>query len=316
MGLTDDNINFESLRAFVRSGYRVIDAESHEIGPDGENKVFLINTIGILENGHLVRAWGTQRDITEKKRAEEEIRKLNAELEERVAQRTSQLEIANKELESFSYSISHDLRAPLRAIIGFSNILRNDFSQNMEPPGKNFLDKIIAAAAEMHEKVDALLALSRLTRSALRYEPLDLSQMAETVIERLRSTESGRKVACIVAPALEVSADKALMQTLLENLLGNAWKYSSKNSEAQIEFGTCQEQDGQKVFFVRDNGAGFDMRYAEKLFGAFQRLHRNDEFQGHGIGLATVKKIVEHHGGRIWAEAEVGKGATFYFTIP
>jgi light-regulated signal transduction histidine kinase (bacteriophytochrome) len=157
---------------------------------------------------------------------------------------------------------------------------------------------------------------SRLTRSALRYEPLDLSQIAETIIERLHSAEPGRNVAWIIAPGLSVSADKALLQTLLENLLGNAWKYSSKTQSAQIEFGARQGQDGQVVYFVRDNGAGFDMRYAKKLFGAFQRLHRNDEFQGHGIGLATVKKIVEHHGGRIWAESEVGKGATFYFTVP
>ena len=186
----------------------------------------------------------------------------------------------------------------------------------MEPTGRDFLDKIRSATTEMDEKTDALLAFSRVTRSTLRYEPLDLSQMAETVIERLRSAEPERNVACMIAPGLSVSADKVLMQTLLENLLGNAWKYSSKTPNPKIEFGAHQEQDGQLVYFVRDNGAGFDMRYAEKLFGAFQRLHRSDEFQGHGIGLATVKKIIDHHGGRIWAEAEVDKGATFYFTLP
>jgi light-regulated signal transduction histidine kinase (bacteriophytochrome) len=240
--------------------------------------------------------------------------RLNADLEQRVEERTAQLEATNKELETFSYSVSHDLRAPLRAMMSFSDILRKDFASQLEPEGKNFLGRVVSAGKEMNEKIDALLAFSRLTRRELKRETLDLSQMAESVIEHLRSAEPDRPVTCIVAPGLIADGDKTLLHIVLENLIGNAWKYTSKNPQACIEFGSV-DQEGKIVYFVRDNGAGFDMLYADKLFGTFQRLHRDDEFSGHGIGLATVRRIIERHGGHVWAEAEVEKGATFYFTL-
>lgn len=316
MGIADDDASLESLYDFIRSGYRVIDTESREIGPDGRHRVFMINTIGVIVNGCLVRVWGAQRDVTEKKQAEEEVHELNIQLEERVAARTAQLAAANREMESFSYSISHDLRAPLRAIQGFGNILRSDFAETMGAEGRELLDKILAAAREMDEKIHALLAFSQVVRSAPHYVQVNLSQIAETVLARLHSLEPQRKVACLIEPGLYALADQALMQTLLENLLDNAWKYSSGNPAAEIEFGISKRwPDGKVVYKVRDNGIGFDMRHADRLFGAFQRLHGADEFPGHGIGLATVKKIVERHDGAIWAEAAPGKGATFYFTL-
>jgi len=315
MHLENDPANLASLHDFVRSGYRVKDAESHETDFQGRERFYLVNTIGIVENGLLIRAWGLQRDITEQKLAEEQIRNLNALLELRVVQRTAQLETANKDLDSFSYSVSHDLRAPLRGIHGFGEILLQDFGAQLEPQARSFVEKIVNSAREMNEMFDSLLELSRTGRGELRVSQVDLSEMAVSVLEGLQKNEPARSVAWQVTPGLFACADQTLIRNVLENLLGNAWKYTSKKTGARITFG-IEQAGGEMTYYVRDNGAGFDMQFAGNLFGTFQRLHRAEEFPGNGIGLATVRRIIQRHGGRIWADAAVGQGATFHFTLP
>ncbi len=242
-------------------------------------------------------------DITERKRAEEEIRKANL-----------QLEAANNELEAFSYSVSHDLRAPLRWIDGFSQILLEDHAGKLDDEGQRHLQQVREASQHMAQLIDDLLNLSRVTRAEMRKETVDLSRVAETVAEALQKTAPKREAEFVIEKGLTTEGDARLLRVVLDNLLGNAWKYTGKRPRARIEFGRMEE-NGRAAYFVRDNGAGFEMAYAHKLFGAFQRLHSVSEFPGTGIGLATVQRIVHRHGGRVWAEGAVDQGATFYFTL-
>ncbi|HWP59039.1 MAG TPA: response regulator [Candidatus Acidoferrales bacterium] len=244
-----------------------------------------------------------QREIQERKRAEEETRKLNA-----------QLTAANKELEAFSYSVSHDLRAPLRTIDGFSQALLEEYGAAMDEQARQHLGRVRAAARRMGELIEDLLRLARVSSAEMRHETVNLSGLAETVAAELRASAPERRVEFAIQPGLTAEGDRRLLRVALENLLGNAWKFTGKNAETKIEFGMT-ERRGKRAYFVRDNGAGFDMAYAERLFGAFQRLHNAAEFPGTGIGLATVQRIINRHGGELWAEAAVGKGATFYFTL-
>jgi signal transduction histidine kinase len=235
-------------------------------------------------------------------------------LEQRVADRTAQLEAANKELESFSYSVSHDLRTPLRSIDGFSQALLEDYGDKLDDQGRSDLRRVRAATQRMAQLIDDMLNLSRVTRGEMHREVVDLTALVRNVSQELAAAEPDRKVDLAIAESVRAEGDARLFRVLLENLLRNAWKFTAKHPTAKIEFG-IQTNNGKPVYFVRDDGAGFDMAYASKLFGAFQRLHAMTEFAGTGVGLATVQRIVHRHGGRIWAEAKVDQGATFYFTL-
>ncbi|MBV8637724.1 MAG: PAS domain-containing protein [Candidatus Eremiobacteraeota bacterium] len=252
------------------------------------------------------------RDVTPRKTEEERILHLNAELERRVAQRTQQLELANKELESFSYSVSHDLRAPLRAIDGFSQALAEDYAGALDDRARGYVDRVRRAAQRMADLIDALLRLAKVARAPISFDDVNLSALAQSVAQDCRDGEPERRVTVRIVEGLRAAGEPNLLQVLLQNLVGNAWKFTRHAAAASIEVG--RNADGE--FFVRDNGAGFDMAYGNKLFGAFQRLHPADEYEGTGIGLATVARIVHRHGGAIRAEGAVGAGATFYFTLP
>jgi light-regulated signal transduction histidine kinase (bacteriophytochrome) len=229
--------------------------------------------------------------------------------------RTLELELVNKELESFSYSVSHDLQAPLRSIDGFSQALFEDCFDKLDEQGKDHLQRIRKATQLMSELIDALLVLSRVTRVEIKRESVDLSGMAKAIAEELRRTQPERKADFLIAEGLTATGDLRLLRVVLENLIGNAWKFTSKQENARIELGLLKQSRGRPAYFVRDNGSGFNMDNAGKLFNAFQRLHSAGEFPGTGIGLATVKRIIHRHGGCVWAEGEVDKGATFYFTL-
>ncbi|HEX7767790.1 MAG TPA: PAS domain S-box protein, partial [Nitrospira sp.] len=273
-------------------------------GKDGNYRWFLSRAVPIRnEEGEVFRWFGTNTDVTEQRESEDALK-----------ENRERLEAVNKELEAFSYSVSHDLRAPLRSIDGFSQALLEDCAGRLNEQEKDHLSRIRAASQRMGQLIDDLLKLARLSRQDLCRRPVDVSELAQSEAADLRQAWPNRQVNLTVAPGLMADADPVLFRVVLGNLLGNAWKFTSKQARAAIEVG-AMSHDGTTAYFVRDNGVGFDMAYADKLFGAFQRLHAITEYPGTGIGLATVQRIVARHGGRVWAEGQAGQGATFYFTL-
>jgi signal transduction histidine kinase len=254
------------------------------------------------------------QDISLRKRAEDGLRQLNEELERMVAARTAELRNSIDELDAFSYSVAHDLRSPVRAIVAFSQILVEEHAAQLDSEGLHFLERVKVSGLRMSQLIDSLLSLAHFSRTGLNLERVELSLLAQDVMAQFRDFDSSRRIEFVCAPDLVVQADRGMMRIVLDNLLRNAVKFTSKHTSARIEFG-ARQIDGETTYFVADDGAGFDMAYVGQLFGAFQRLHRDDDFAGTGIGLTTVKRILARHGGRIWAEAGVEKGAVFYFTL-
>ncbi len=253
--------------------------------------------------------------LSDLREAEAEVRTLNAELEARVALRTAELERVNKNLQALTYSVAHDLRTPLRALSGFSAALVEDYGDRLDETGRGYAGSIMAASERMAALIDDLLVLSRVSRAGMNLQPVDLSAEAAAIAGELRSRDPGRQVRFIVEDGIRVTADRSLIRTVVQNLLENAWKFTAHRDGAVIEFATAAAEDGGVCYCVRDTGAGFDPAYAAKLFEPFERLHDAAEFPGAGIGLASVARIIERHGGRTWAQGAVGQGATFYFTL-
>ncbi|CAG1009420.1 Phytochrome-like protein cph1 [Anaerolineales bacterium] len=322
--LTEERILLEELAEYpfdeaverVRSGLNPVWKCEHRIrARDGSIHWVFEAAVELRDqNGVSHGSIGLFQDITARKQAEEKILNLNAELEQRVRERTAQLETTNKELEAFSYSVSHDLRAPLRGIDGWSQALLEDYSDQLDEQGRQYIERVRSETQRMGRLIDDMLRLSRLTRAEMSRQEVDLSDLARTIAEQLKQNAPHRQMEFRIESGLTAEGDANLLEAVLSNLLGNAFKFTGKRADALIEFGQI-ELEGRRVFFVRDNGAGFDMAYAQKLFGAFQRMHKSSEFPGTGVGLAIVQRIVHRHGGRLWAEAEPGRGAVFYFTL-
>ena len=297
--------SFEKEQEIIHSGTLLVDDEEWVLWPDGQ-ATWVSTTKAPLRDpqGKIIGTFGISRDITDRKQAEIALQKAKLELE-----------AANRELEAFSYSVSHDLRAPLRSIDGFSQALLEDYREILPPEGRNFLERIRRSVQRMADLIDDLLNLSRVIRAPLKSVTVDLSKLAERVAAELKRNNPERDVRFIIAQNLTATGDPHLLQIVLENFINNAWKFTSKRELAEIEIGTKSE-NGESIYFIHDNGAGFDMTYVNKLFGAFQRLHAMTEFPGTGIGLATIQRIIHRHGGRVWAEGAVDQGATFFFTLP
>jgi light-regulated signal transduction histidine kinase (bacteriophytochrome) len=300
--------------SFCPHSLSLIDGKEHvaEVHEDRLGGDFLVTTTPLLdEEGKMLGTVHVSRDITERKRDEEKIRKLNDKLKNSI----TQLAAANRELEAFSSSVSHDLRAPLRSIAGFSQVLQEDYAERLDEEGRDALQRIVAGTHRMGRLIDDLLDLSRVTRTEMRRERVNLSGMAQRIAASLAQSQPERQVQWLIAADVFVDGDEHLLLVLLDNLLRNAFKFTAKQPAATIEFGAMEQPDGEKVYFVKDNGAGFDMSYAGKLFSPFQRLHTTSEFPGTGIGLATVKRIINRHGGRVWIEGEPGKGTVVFFAL-
>ena|SRR5690242_3216915 len=321
VGLTDhdlfpkevaDEFRANDLRA-AASG-KPVHVEEFAPNDDGPRWYITVKFPLLDSAGQAYAVAGISTDITARRQAEEQVRKLNAELEQRVRERTAELETTARELDAFAYSVSHDLRAPLRSIHGFSRFLEEDYSDRLDDAGREYVARIKSSVAKMGQLIDDLLRLSRATRTELNREPVDISALATEIIEEIRGAEPDRQVEVDIASGLVTTGDSHLLRLALDNLLSNAWKFTGKCEHAAISVGS-ERQASEQVFFVRDNGAGFNKRYEHKLFDPLQRLHTADEFEGNGIGLAIVHRILSRHGGRIWAESELGKGATFFFTV-
>ncbi|MEW6521738.1 MAG: GAF domain-containing protein [Thermodesulfobacteriota bacterium] len=300
--------------AFCPHSQSLVDGKAHsvEVHEERLGGDFLVTTTPLLdENGEMLGTVHVARDISESKRNEEKIRKLNVNLKNTI----TQLAAANRELEAFSYSVSHDLRAPLRSISGFSQVLQEDYGDGLDEEGLDALGRIIAATRHMGRLIDDLLDLSRVSRTEMRQERVNLSSLARGIAASLVDRNPGRHVDWLIAADVIAEGDEYLLTVALDNLLRNSFKFTAKQPAAKIEFGVTEQADGEKVYFVKDNGAGFDMTYAGKLFRPFQRLHTVSEFPGTGVGLATVKRIINRHGGNVWIEGEPGKGAVVFFTL-
>jgi PAS domain S-box-containing protein len=303
------------ILARLARGDAVQHYETVRVRKDGRRVDVSVTVSPILDHaGKIIGASKIARDISERKRAETEILQLNTELEARVARRTAELEAANKELEAFSYSVSHDLRAPLRAINGFAGIVLEDFSSQLPEEARGYLERVRSGGQRMGELIDDLLSFARLSRQPLNRQCVDTVQLVQEVLAELNPRGHSRQIETRFGDLPLCQADRALLKQVWTNLLSNALKYTRGRTPAVIEIAS-ERSNGTTSFFVHDNGVGFNMEYASKLFGVFQRLHRADEFEGTGVGLAIVQRIVHRHGGRAWATAELDHGATFYFTL-
>jgi PAS domain S-box-containing protein len=302
-------------RALDVRGITTLDDDAVLVGKTGDRVAIADSAAPIVgAHGAIVGGVMVFREVTDPRRAEQDVRELNLEIERRAVERTRQLEAANQELEAFSYSIAHDLRAPLRGIEGFSQVLIEEHAANLGPEGLAHLHRVRAAAARMASLIEDLLRLARSAMRPLERRPLDLSGLARQVVDGLRTLHAQRNVVADIAPEIIVDGDAALLRVVFENLIGNAWKFTLHRPVARITVGQI-ERDGKLVTFVRDNGVGFDVDRAVGMFGAFKRFHVASEFEGNGLGLAIAQRIVQRHGGQIWAESSVGHGATFYFTV-